>query len=719
MVKRLVSVVALVVAVCVVGAFSPPTMAQDQQEPDSKELLADFIHYILIDQSEAAAAVGQQLLDRGLSNVEFVDLVEQTQDLGRFERALPRALKKAELEPIAAAMIGAYERGKLERVRMPEEISANIAKLTGTRIGWYLARERLITAGEYAVPQLLDALLDDSDPLMQSQVQQVLRDMGRQCVIPLVTALPSLGVTGQTLVVDVLRRVPYRTSLPALHDLRSHTPSPEIRKACERAIQQIDPTGTGGTDAGDLYRQLAEGYYDERAELTSFPGERFQLLWNYDPAIGLYMTPIDIAVFHEAMAMRNAERSLELSPEDNQTLALWVSSNFSREIDTPTGYENPAYPLSRRDAMYYAVAAGSGIEQHVLLRGLDEHDTPLVRRAIAAIEKTAGGEALWGEADARQPLVEALRYPNRRVQYEAALALAAAHPSHPFTGSDRVVPILASAIRNADETYAVILAETDRYEGLRRVLQGMGYTVLPPSETLEGLAQPIADAPGIDLIVMALNTGATEEMIAQAQSRPDLSATPILALTSTTGYIDLGRKYEKDIRVSVRQSAIGGPVLTAAIEELIRVAAGGPITPEEAREYASRSLDTLRDLAVSGHPAFNVADAALPLIGALSERTGMVRLRVAEVLSWINQPRTQGALMDAALATSSDERVSLLGLTADSAKRFGNLLEDRQIARLVEIASDGSDEDATAAAALMGSLNLPNTDLIPLILSKK
>ncbi len=55
-------------------------------------------------------------------------------------------------------------------------------------------------------------------------------------------------------------------------------------------------------------------------------------------------------------------------------------------------------------------------------------------------------------------------------------------------------------------------------------------------------------------------------------------------------------------------------------------------------------------------------------------------------------------------------------MVADSAKRFGNQLEARQVDRVVELAMKAEAAEAAAAAALVGALNLPNDNLIPLIL---
>lgn len=710
------------VAGLALAGFGSATLAQqvdirrDPQLAATYPALRDFIHFTKIARYDAAASYARQLLDAGLPATKFVDLVEGSGELDRFEETLGRAERVPDLAALVGQLRQLYSRGKLERVRDPQEISRNIALLTGIAQHKLYGRERLAAAGEYAVPQLLSALLQGTDPELSIQAAKLLADMRAQSIIPLCTALLELDPVGQEKVVDVLGQIEYRTSAPYIADVRASTKSDAVRRACDRALARL---GVAGDDVPSLYGELANGYYGERAELTSFPGEDHQLLWTFRSQTGLFMTAIRTEVFHEAMSMRLCERSLTLRAERNDAaLALWLASNFSREIDTPQGYENPAYPSSRRDAMYFAVAAGAPISQQVLARALDDKDTPLARRAIAAIEKTAGGGALWG-GSARRPLLEALRYPNRRVQYEAALALGVAQPTAPFDGSDRVVPILGSAIRDASDRFAVALSgDNERYQTLRRVLEAMGYSVLPFGRTLRDLAEPISEAPGIDVIVSDLSFDQTAALISDARATRTLAVTPILALTTSQGYLELGRQYGRDVTVAIRPQGIGEATIAEAVKDLVEVASGGPITQNEAAAYSARCLSVLRDLAVSQNPVLNVADAGLPLISSLRASAGQTRLNVAEVLARIGQNRAQVAIMDAALNASGAERIALLGKVADSAKRFGNRLEPRQVDRLIELAGTGSGDEATAAAALVGALNLPNTNLIPLILGR-
>lgn len=706
-----------VAAVLLAGIVTQPSFGQEAQTDE--QLLGDFIHYTRIHVFDAAASKGQELLDRGLTAREFVDLIEDSIGTAEFEAGVLRAMRAPELEDTASSLLKTFEKGKLEMVRDPAEIARNISFLTGGLRASQLARERLAAAGEYAMPQLLEALIQRQDPTLQGQVGRLVQDMGRQAITPLVTAVFDLEPASQERVVDLLGLIPYRTSLPYLVELSDTSSSRPVQTACNRAIERIG-LGSFERDAAGLYRNLAESYYSERLELTSFPGEAHQLLWDFNPAIGLTATAIRTPVYHEAMAMRSSERSLALgSADDSQTVALWLASNFSREIDTPEEYENPVYGPDRRDAMYFAVASGAGVGQLVLGRAIDDNDTPLARRAIAAIERTAGGAALWSTQSDRKPLLEALRYPNRRVQYEAALALGAAQPQTEFDGSRRVVPILASAIRDASAKFAIVMSsDRERYQALRSELQGRGFSVLPYGRTLTDIQAPMADTPGIDLVIASMSTNSTtQDLIESVRAETALAATPILALVERE-YASMDLRYERDAMVMVRPTMLSSRELAAAVDQVIERASGGPITRDEADNYASRSLDTLRDLALASNPVFDVADAAVPLMGALNERAGSTKLRVAEVLSRIDQKRAQVALMDSSLNAAGPERIALFEKVSGSAKRYGNQLEPRQIDRLIEVALDGDDEEATSAAALMGALSLPNENLIPLIVGE-
>lgn len=699
------------------AAPAPAAAAPAANKVSDAELLRDFIHYVKVARYDVAGAMGDELLRRKISPADFVTLVETGDELGRFEDAVGRAMKVGEIEATAGSLSKLYQTGKVAKARNPDEISKNIAMLVGPVRGKILARERLIPAGEYAMPQLLEAMLDRGNLALQAEATTVIRDMGRHAVTPLTTALPNLEPGQQEMVVDVLGAVGRRAAIPAIAELRSQTSVAGVKAACDRAIDRL---GGAGADTSTLYTQLAEAYYSENTDLTCFPGEDHQLIWSFVKGGGLSMQAIRTPVFNEAMAMRCAEKALNLNPANGNAVTTWVASNFSREIDTPENYQNPEYGANRREAMYYAVAAGPNVSQQVLARALTGRDTPLARKALAAVEKTAGNSVLVPTSGGSSALVDALSYPNRRVQYDAALAISAAAPAQPFPGSERVVPTLASAIRDAGTQYAVVIAnDNESYQSVRKILEKSKYQVLPFGKTLADIAAPVSEAPGVDLVVIAnLSAAKSGEVVGEIRSNSRTSAAPALILAPADSIGDLRNAYSRDRLVAVRSVAMGEETISKAAESLVQTGAGGGITGDEAKAFAGRSLAALRDLAVSGNQALKVEDASAALVGALANSKIANRSDVADVLARVGQPRAQIALADAALDASGSEQVLMLDKVTQSARRFGNMLESRHIPRLMEVASKGNGPEATAAAAAIGALGVSNTDLVPLITGK-
>ncbi|HEX2839071.1 MAG TPA: hypothetical protein VHN77_13195 [Phycisphaerales bacterium] len=727
-----------VLGVLAFAGLAAPAVAQQDgaaQQGDSlkvtnEQLLDDFSHYVLTANYEMAYSVGEQLRARNLTNIQMMELIDAN-DLKRFEGSVQRAMRAndgGKLQATAGKLLKSYETGKLELARNPDVIAANIRALKdGQARAKLLARQGLVRAGEYAVPQLLETLVQGNDPQHSMEAQSVLIDMGRQAIMPLAAALPNVPDAQKEKIARVMGLIPYKQSMPFLADQLAATNNPSVRAECQRAIERL---GGAQGDAAGLYRSLAEAYYNEKSEVTSFPGETHQLLWNYTPNVGLFASAIQTPVFHEAVAMSLLERSMSLEQSaggvNPDTLALWVASNYSREFDTPQGYVNPAYPVEgaagegqqpRRSADYFGVASGPNVAQRVLARAITDRDTPLARRSLAAVEKTAGGRSVLDGGTGRAPLASALTYPNRRVQADAALAISAAQPMTPFAGSERVVPTLAGTVRGVTDMYAaVVTSDNERYQTMRGVLEKSGFKVLPQGTQLADLEGAIAEAPAVDLIVGAgLNADKGGQLIMDTRAGIKTAATPILLAASQDVYIDQSYRYASDATIAVRPIGAGDSAMQETIKNLIQEASGGPITSDEAGAYAARSLAALRDLAVSNNPVLRVSDAASSLITALGETSGATRMDVADVLARIPQDRCQRAIMDAALAAEGTDQVALLGTVADSAKRFGSFLEERHVTRLVEIARTAPETEATAAASLMGALNLPNSQILPLI----
>jgi hypothetical protein len=221
---------------------------------------------------------------------------------------------------------------------------------------------------------------------------------------------------------------------------------------------------------------------------------------------------------------------------------------------------------------------------------------------------------------------------------------------------------------------------------------------------------------GIDLVVVrASSPEGAQQDVGDLRAVPKASAAPVLVAASGPDFPELKRMYRRNQRVKVVSWGTE-EAFAAAVDDLLRQAAGGRMDEAEAEIYAIEALTTLRDIAVSRCGAYSMADAEPALIDALFLRKGGTRMLVAKILAMIDSPRAQRTLFDAAITAEGGEQLELLGYVSDSVKRFGSHAEPRHVAALRQLVADSTGELAEGAARVHGALNLPvsgTVDLLP------
>ncbi len=711
----------VVTTVALVGLGAHVSDASAQDARSAKQLLEDFNHYVIIDQYALAEASAQALLNMGLTPEQFLSLIEDSATLAdRFEAARLRALLIPQVEDDAAALYALYDAGRKGRARSQTEINRNIELLAGDARQRNAARGRILEAREYAVPRLLESVLTDKRISVQAEANQLLVSLGRDAAVPLAIALPHLESEEQERVARILGQIPHRVSVPALYELWSNVSVPATQLAAEQAIVRLDGSFNADVNLADLFRNHAERYYNDRksGQLLAFPGESVQLIWSWREGLGLYPETIATEVYHEAMAMRSAGHALGYNQDDAEATALWLASNLSRQLDQDPTYDNPAYPNDRADADYYAAALGHSIAQRVLDRALGDNDVQIARSAIDALRSTAGSASLWEGLGERRPLLAALSYPDRRVRYDAALALAEADPRVSFNGAERVVPTLAGMITQAGKRYALVLA-TDPVvqQDLRDALTNAGYDVLPPIAGTDEVQIALANAPGVDLIVADLPGETLLRTREFVRASTTLGAAPMIGIAAGTN-LQLFRAENDPLTLGLRSGVTTDEIANAA-RQLVLDTVGAPLDDQDALIYAGFALAALRDLAVSRNEVLDPADATLTLLDTVSETDGFVRRQIADVLSYINRSEAQQALADgAANAFDAGEQAAMLDALAGSARRFGNMLEENHEQDIADLATTGEPEVRQSAANAAGALGLPGSIIAPIVLDE-
>ena len=680
-----------------------------------QELLKDWIHYTKIAHVELANAKAQALLDSGVSNAELANMLDEIRDVEkRFQEAVDRAMLVPQMEPLAAELWQRAEAGRLDLARDPKRIDEAVKMLGTTVRGRQIGEGRLLAAKEYAVPALLKEITDGSDQTLKLECQKVLVKLGPNAVAPLSVAVLNLTGANQRLVADLLGTIRNPVSAPYLREVSTSSADQESREAAQRAFDRL---GVPDAPLSTLYSNLGRQYFDGNESLIAFPDEPHNNVWRFNSFTGLSPQPVPTSIFGDVMAMQLASKAVSLDAANASAISLFVAADLNRENDLPEGATDPVYGDNKYAPDFYATVFGTQTCLDVLGLAIDQVNTPLVRDAIAALSKTTGGANLFARSSSRQPLLEALTYPDRRVQYEAALTLAHALPQQRFDGDQQVVPILASAVRQGAKALALFVVENEENRAnATEQAQKLGFEIVGAGPSAAAVQPDVARAVGVDLIFVRMGSAEdTKAAIEAIRSVPKAAAAPIVVIASGTDEAQLNKDFRNDPRIIMTRAAAGEDALTKSVEIVMKRGAGGRITESESEEYAIRALGALRDIAISRSPAYAIADAESALADALDVREGGTRLLVADILALINTDTAQRKLFDSSFAASGEEQAQLLNRTADSVRLFGDKAEERHVAALLDLITNSTGDVAVSAATVHGALNLPTTGAVNLL----
>ncbi|MCH2142854.1 MAG: hypothetical protein MK077_07650 [Phycisphaerales bacterium] len=698
------SVLLVVLSLCLAGRANAET--------PMPVLLDDFIHYSLTAQVELAKANGEALLGGGLSDADLASYIDDDPQLAdRLLLALRWAREVPDLEPIAAAIESHVEKGRLDLARDQARINEAITMLDGTRRARMLAHERLLAAGEQAVPAMLVSLANpETDSATKLSLRQTLPALGREAVAPLAVALPHLGEQEQLVAIATLGDIGYPHAAPALVTLiRQDDTKAMVHQAALQTLERLGYTNPREVNLADLESALALEYLQEMGHLQANPVmvrladgtiENRQNIWQWSPELGLSAVSVSEDLYWPVMAIRHADTARKSAPESREARATFVAGNL--RLENRLGDQEEVLPLP--DAEYspnfHATIHGPAVARDVLLIAIDQDDRALARDALAALGRTGGAETLVS-GEVREPVTEALMHSDRSIQYDAALVVARAMPAYPFPGSNRVVPLLGAAVNGGTGVRAAVLApEGDRRWSAVERLQRLGFDVASSDEDLAQLATS-GNASGFDLIYLDSSTASLsgDDLVSAAAAL----GVPTVVVVSEAQLNESRANFETIPAAAPLLAGADDAALVSVIESL---QVGDRMDEAQVGAYSRDALQALRDLAQVRPGGLNVSDALPAMIEAFNASSGGRQLVIADVLASIDQGDAQRALINGALrSTDGSQQISLMDFAASSVRRFGDLATDRQAADLKRFLTTARGQVAEAAARLYGSMN--------------
>lgn len=688
------------------------TTAATAQDPTT--LMKDFLHYVRIAKPELAAASGQALLDSSITDEQLALLVADNDLEDKLISVLRRGRRMPGVEGIVSEMETRVEDGRIGLARDSKRIAESVQMLGGTLRQKMLAETRLVAAGEYAMPALLAAVVDGNDPVLEVAATSVIERIKRQAVLPLCAALMQVDPSAQRKICNMLGEIGYPTAEPFLLELADAKGTPDVVKdAAMRAFKRLGGTSTS---VSAQFVALGRRFFEKEMSLTPWPAEPMNNIWSYDGYAGLTPTSIATPIYSDVMAMKMAQAALGFDDGSADALSLFVASDLRRGNDMSDGMTDPIFGDQSYSAEFFATAVGPGTTQDVLAMALDQFDTALVNDALVALGDTTGRANLF--VGSRLPLLECLRYPDRRVQYRAALVLANALPKQSFPGDDAVVPLLGSAVRDSGAMFGIVVASND--EDRRTYgsdLQAMGFTVLDGGDSYDTVRTQLGRSVGLDLVVVRGDSALIRETVKGLRNDNLSAAVPVIACTNAADEMDLGNDFSGDRATMIWTAGGDQQAFMNAATALLKRTGGASMDEGEALEFALASLDALARVAASDSTVLEVASARAALLEALANGDGHMHLLVADVLSMIPGSDAQQALIDSALAASDEmEQIDMLDLVAASARRFGNQAAPRQVSALQDMIGSSQGDVADAAGRAFGALNVGPRQAVELIL---
>jgi len=713
------------VLACLLSAvLGSATSAQEQQTREPAQLWADFNHYVLVARPDLAADAGEALLD-AVEQPRLLEIVEASDYVDRYRDVLKRARQNEATKSVAQQLAQRIEDARIADARNPERIADNIQRLDDGSRPYRNAVRRLEAAGQFAAPQMLEALRDRQQRELHPFVVNAMVAIGKPLLAPLTQALPEVDPVVQTQLAQVFARIGHPHPGPMLKLLAEREDADEtVRKHARRAYRQLRETSDlpADTPAARLYLTRGKSQYDKASarntrDLLGFDNAKGNgVVWAFGPQAGLIEIRVPTAIFGDVLAMRSAKKALSLEPSLKPALSLWLTANLRRENRLPQGESDPTYGDDMRAPAFYARVAGPERLHDVLTRALNDTDSTLALDAIDVLSRTAGTDALVRRGASRQPLVRALSYPDQRIRFRAAQALAQARPREGFPAAERVVPVLVEPARAEQTRYAAVLANTQsRRNTLLDALSDLGYEAFAGA-TLGDIQSRVANRGGVDLIVVDKTIASVNELARQTRQTPMLAGAPLLALADPADQGRLSEMFADEPRV---QTAVGGDqaAVSSAIERAAAAYQGTQLSERQRETFAVEGLSLLRQLAIAS-PVYEVRDVEPALIRAIQDDRNAVATGAARVLEVLDSQDAQRALMNRALREDRESvKIALLESLAKSAIAFGNRINESQQARLNTLVRQAGGELAVAAAEAHGALQLPAQQAVKLIVS--
>ena len=699
---RRFSVAAALVAAA--AAFSVAGSAQAQDASKVKQLYDEGMGALEKGDFDAALEKFKALFAEDPNQAQMLDLIRATES-NNFLKMLSKGgeHEKAARHLLSMGRTAAIARSREEeRIRPLVETAVKSQDLEARRTA---SRKIMAEHGPFAIPFLVPSLgSNDTDERVRAIF--VIEDIGVESVHPLCeVALGSPDAQVRQSSIIALRKLMDPRARPVLDHIARTKENPEsVRRAAEAALKAYSESmGKGAASAEEGFLRLADQYYNRAPEVLRESGSTHSL-WSWQDG-KLVSADCPAFLHHLRLAERACGMAIHAAPQSRDARAMLGLVYAAQQVALETA------PAAFRDgeagkaeatrlAMTESAvrASGPSVVLGALALAIKYDDAPVAVQLMKALPSY--GSVHLGDGS---PVAAALKAPDPRIQWHAALACIRLQPKQAFPGSETVVPLAANAVALSSVRQALVISdETKSALQMQNELNASGLHAVVARTGAEGLLRSKGAPFDVILVAGGLKDLLSEEVVNEVRRDYRTKEIPILFVVP-----EAQAQAAKDRLGASVSGVLTTPLSANVYVPLVKDAASKSPLDDRARALAL-SEDACAALAEAGSSTvFDFSKAQDALAGTLStDKPESLKLKaLAALRKWGGDAALSG-LVGAVGNSANPESVR-----AESARVTGIILSGKAPTQkgyetLLAGLTDASPTVRSACAGALGSARL-------------
>ncbi|MBI1311005.1 hypothetical protein GC176_06830 [bacterium] len=689
-------------------------------EPTAPEALFDAV-VLMIDLERPNLALGylKQLIQQDPPDAAILRMRDKHGAAAFLELSNDKRL-----QPYATQLLDRMNAAFRKYATDPARVDQLIAALSGDPQERQVAIFSLRATGPVAIPRMLAVVGAAGAAKQRDVILYAISRMGRPVIPALLGAVDSPDENARTVAIDALGLLGDKTVTPWLwYPAFAEDSSPGVRQSARRALARIlrgderfaaDVSGYGAV--AEL-QKIAEAHFRREYPWTLDADGNVELwAWNRDvnQLTAWKLAPETASLI---VGSRFAKQALNLSPDRTDVKALFLALRLAFDAHV-AGWDKPL-PTGTGTAFNLALLAGPDMALDTLKYSL-KHSHPAATLASLQVLSQIGNRGqLSGREGQASPILQALNYPDFRVQFAAASTVLQLDPQRDFRGAARVVSILTRALNDVGSSVGLAIdPNQDRGATMASLLGQMAYDPQIAVTGQDGF-RIAAERGDVELIVIhaACIRWGLDQTIANLRADARTAGIPVVIYGPESVLVDAQRLIDRYPLVGFALN--GETSFKLGIRQFLGQLQTPPVTEAQRAARMSAAVYWLAHIAGGARTSiYNLAPSEDAIFNATadSELAG----NAAIVLGAIPTTSSQQRLMEIAI---SDVREPRLRETATlqlafHIQKYGVLLSKQGVLDVRTAWQNASDPAVkTALAAVVGSFGPTPTRVTELLQS--